>query len=509
MNPQANQTCIIYVRVSSKEQVEGTSLETQEEQCREYAQRNKITVLKVFVEGGQSAKTADRAAFMAAIDYCTKNKPTFFIVHKLDRFSRNAQVHLGVREILLKHGTSLRSVSETINETPEGEFMGGIHALVAQYDNAQRANRTKNGMIQRAKEGYWVWIPPLGYYKPLRGKRTHIVPDPIMAPIVRAGFEEYAKGEKTYKEMADFLTKQGLLTKRKKPILPQEVQKLLRNPAYCGVIKAFGEEWVGGFEPIIAPQLFRACQQPTGQRSSWSVPRETDNSMFPLRKLICCAECGSPLTGSNTRGWKGKRYPYYHHSNSACSKKKTIAKDKFESTFVKHLSTIAPDQKYEKLFKSVVMDIWKSNHRRFDKREAAVQQIIEKLKIERQQIFELHRNGKYSDEDFQEQRALNSKRLDVQYSLIEDNRKDDFDLQGAMDYCFKFIGQPAKTWMGLEGNHHARIRFQNLIFKERLTFDGNKFGTTALSPIFAIKTTFPEGRSLLVAPRGIEPLSAP
>ena len=51
---------VIYCRVSSKEQIEGTSLESQEQACREYARSHNIKVLKIFIERGESAKFADR-----------------------------------------------------------------------------------------------------------------------------------------------------------------------------------------------------------------------------------------------------------------------------------------------------------------------------------------------------------------------------------------------------------------------------------------------------------------
>ena len=84
--PEASlKACIIYCRVSSKEQVEGTSLENQERLCREYATRNGLNILKVFVEMGESAKTADRTEFTKAIAFCTQKKGRVyqFIVYKL------------------------------------------------------------------------------------------------------------------------------------------------------------------------------------------------------------------------------------------------------------------------------------------------------------------------------------------------------------------------------------------------------------------------------------------
>ena len=77
---------IIYTRVSSDEQVKGTSLDTQEKACIAYCEAKGIDVVKVFREEGASAKTADRKEFLNAIDFCQKNKGKIdsFVVHKLD-----------------------------------------------------------------------------------------------------------------------------------------------------------------------------------------------------------------------------------------------------------------------------------------------------------------------------------------------------------------------------------------------------------------------------------------
>ena len=51
---------VIYCRVSSKEQIEGTSLESQELACREFARSKGIAIQRIFVGRGESAKFADR-----------------------------------------------------------------------------------------------------------------------------------------------------------------------------------------------------------------------------------------------------------------------------------------------------------------------------------------------------------------------------------------------------------------------------------------------------------------
>src|SRR5262249_23087163 len=84
---QAHRTAIVDCRVSSRDQIENTSLESQERYCREYAEKNGIRVFAVYVDKGESAKTADRTEFLKAISFCTnkKNNVDYFIVYKLDR----------------------------------------------------------------------------------------------------------------------------------------------------------------------------------------------------------------------------------------------------------------------------------------------------------------------------------------------------------------------------------------------------------------------------------------
>ena len=90
---------VIYCRVSSKEQIEGTSLESQEAACRDYAKTKNITVLRVFIEQGESAKFADRTQLVELIDFCRTKKGDvqLLIVWKVDRFARNVADHFSVK----------------------------------------------------------------------------------------------------------------------------------------------------------------------------------------------------------------------------------------------------------------------------------------------------------------------------------------------------------------------------------------------------------------------------
>ena len=230
---------IVYVRVSSLEQVDGTSLESQERLCKEYAQREGFAVLQTYIEKGESAKTADRTEFIKAISFCSdkKNKVSYFIVYKIDRFSRNQTDYAIVKQRLQKYGTEIRSVSEKIDDTPSGKLMEVMLSGFAEFDNNVRTERSVNGMKERLKKGIWVWQAPLGYCRTEKG--GNIVPDPKLAPYIKMAFEEYAKGTHTFQSLANFLNARGLVSRYGKPVIFQMVEKILKNPIYCGIIKVW------------------------------------------------------------------------------------------------------------------------------------------------------------------------------------------------------------------------------------------------------------------------------
>ena len=496
---------IIYCRVSSVEQVAGTSLDSQEQFCREYAQRNEIEVVKVFIEKGESAKTIHRTEFTKAIALCAnkKSKIDYFIVYKLDRFARNQEDHVATRAFLKKSNTELRSATEPISEDPTGKLMEGIISVFAEFDNNVRTERTKAGMQACTRKGIWVWKAPLGYHKP-RGA-TNIEPDPNTAPYILLAFEEYSKGTYTYKSLASYLAERGFQTSQGKFPSKQLMEKILKNPIYTGIINMWGERSKGAFDPIVSVKLFEGCGNSRQKNSNHATsPRSTSNPLFPLKKITACSGCKQPFTASSPTGKQGKKYPYYHHFRQDCAKARFIPKENFEQSFVEHLNNITPTKRYEKLFKGVVLNIWQSNYKKFDENNARVRKGIDRLEGERQKVFSLHRKGIYTDEEFIDQKKRVNSRIDQKHLLLQESRVEEFNMEEALNYCFRFVGKTSKTW--IKGDLETKIRFQKMIFKGKTEFDGEKFGNPELSPIYALNKEYAGKKSKLVAPRGIEPL---
>jgi site-specific DNA recombinase len=112
MQMNAQKRAVLYVRVSTKEQVdEGNSLSTQEKMCREYTSKNGYEVVQVYIEQGESAKTALRTELQKMLLFCSdkKNKINAVIIYKLDRLSRNTDDYSQLRLLLKKYGVEIKS----------------------------------------------------------------------------------------------------------------------------------------------------------------------------------------------------------------------------------------------------------------------------------------------------------------------------------------------------------------------------------------------------------------
>ncbi|HVM73917.1 MAG TPA: recombinase family protein [Candidatus Paceibacterota bacterium] len=492
---------IVYVRVSSWEQVSNTSLEKQLKDCKEYASRNGIKVLDEFVEEGESAKSANRTQFQKALAFCAKSRPDFFIVYKIDRFARNQDDHVVTRALLKRYGTELRSVTEAIDGSTIGRLQEGILSVFAEFDNNVRAERSKGGMIEKVRKGVWIWQAPLGYKRLTKG--GNLIIDDDYAHFIATIFSEFSKGTYSYRAIAEHMANRGFRTRNGKKPRQQLMEKLIRNPVYCGKIVAFGEEVQATFPAIVDESLWWKCQ-PGIRRKANFVPHKINNPNFPLRGTVCLA-CSQKITGSYSTGRKGVKYSYYHHYRKGCDAVKNIPKETFEQNFIECLNEITPSERYAKIFKAIVLDIWQSNYKKLDSENERVRKEIQNLEIERQRVFDLHRSGKYTDEEFLEQKNIVNTVVQQKTRLLEEKRIEAFDMDAALEYCFRFVRQTADTWIALEKLPAHRMRFQKQIFPEKMTFDGQKFGTGKMSLVYKINQESSGKKSQVVTSQGFEP----
>ena len=134
----ATMTAVIYARYSSDSQREA-SIEGQLRDCKDYAEKNGITVVGTYIDRAYSAKTDDRPDFQRMIKDSGKKIFDVVLVWKLDRFARNRFDAVNYKYQLEKNGVHLVSAMEPISQGPEGIMVESMLIGMAEYYSAELA----------------------------------------------------------------------------------------------------------------------------------------------------------------------------------------------------------------------------------------------------------------------------------------------------------------------------------------------------------------------------------
>lgn len=412
---------VIYCRVSSKEQVEGTSLESQELACRDYAKRHNVAISKVFVEQGESAKFADRTQLLELLTYCKDKKKQIeiLLVWKIDRFARNVEDHYAIKATLKKLGVGVVSVTEPIQADPNGKLMETILAGFAQFDNDVRAVRTVQGMQQRMREGIWPWKPPLGYLPPKIGKKTQPdQPDPRRFEPVQKAWQLLATGAYTKADILRLLRSWGIRAYRGEQVSAQLLDHLFRNPYYAGLVRDpwTGNEYQGRHVAMVSATEFARVQKLLEDRQN-SQPHHRLSEAFPLRGVVRCPSCAAPMTGYFAQG-KRKRYSYYKCQRPVCpTRSKSYAAKMVHEEFSQLLAetSVSPHLAVQ-IITAIFRAYWEE---RASVREAVLanQRDVARLTRQLQELISMRASQLISDAEFVSQRKqIKSELIDIQAS---------------------------------------------------------------------------------------------
>ena len=333
VNPKKSKA-YAYARVSSEHQAEkGTSIQSQLELMRKHASQNNITILKEFIDEAESATTDLRPQFQEMIGLSRDNPQGIesILVWKLSRFARNRIDSVVYKKLLSKQGVRVISVSEPIDDSPEGRMLEGIIEVMDGYYSEILSKETMRGLKQAAKQGYHTGgKPPYGYK--LKGVNVGNITKKVWeihekeAEAVRLVFGMHSKGH-TYKDIIIELDKNNHSPRKTKRWGNSTIYEILRKPCYSGTHyfntrkrKELGKrvhlrdakdksEWIPIKVPRIVDQkTFEAVKAKLGKRK-FKAPRRSTTQI--LSGLLVCGKCQQPyVIGDYYR----RKYPYYRCS---------------------------------------------------------------------------------------------------------------------------------------------------------------------------------------------------
>jgi site-specific DNA recombinase len=350
--------CLIYSRVSTDAQErDGTSLETQERACLEYATAAGWTIVRQ-IRDAASGYSLDREGMEQIRRGLAQAEFDVVLSFAVDRLSRN-QNHIGVLfDEANGYGVKLDFVTEKFEDTAVGRFILAARAFVAEVEREKIVERTQRGKAQRARGGKLPQATGKGIYgyRYIAATGTREI-DEHQARVVRRIFETFTQGGSCNRLAID-LNAEAVPAFGGGSWYPLTVRRILQNETYTGrsffrrtksekfrdgrtgktkirVTERPENEWIeilGATPPIISVGLFEQAQRILSDPDRRT--RAKPSRAYPLTGRLRCASCGGPMVGQVLM--KG-RYSYYRcrgtyvgRSDSTCSAK-YIRTDALES----------------------------------------------------------------------------------------------------------------------------------------------------------------------------------
>lgn len=297
--------CAIYTRKSTEEGLEQefNSLQAQREACEAYIKSQKHENWQLlpteYDDGGYSGGNMERPALKRLLSDIKSGLVDIIVVYKIDRLTRSLMDFSKIVEILDKHKASFVSITQHFNTTTSmGRLTLNMLLSFAQFEREVTGERIRDKISASKKKGMWMGgKPPLGYYR----KDKKIYPDEDKAKLVTNIFQKYV-------ELKSTTLLKGWLEEQGTKLSVGNLNCILRNKAYIGLVGHKGTWYPGEHQGIISQELFEQVQTvmadnrinrqhyaPSKSLLSGKLYDDKDNAMSP-----------SWSTGSG-----GKTYRYY------------------------------------------------------------------------------------------------------------------------------------------------------------------------------------------------------
>ena len=364
-------TAAIYARVSSDRQKEEQTIGSQSAALIEYAQNEGYMVPGewVFQDEGYSGASLVRPGLERLRDLAADGQIESLLIYSPDRLSRKYAYQVLLCEEFARHGVDVVFIKSPKATTPEEELLVQFQGMIAEYERAQIAERTRRGKRHRAKAGSVNVLSgaPYGYHYHRKTDRSvaHYEIIDREAEVVRKLYKLYTEDGLSINGIARLLNDHGICTRTGKSRWERStVWGMLRNPAYKGAA-CFGkteraerhkitrrlrlrggfsprsscnrerprEEWIEIAVPAIVSEETFALAQERLEKNRRLSPRRTIEPTV-LQGMLVCGECGYAFYRCSTRTSRRKIYYYrclgsdaYRHLNGPLCHNRPIRQD--------------------------------------------------------------------------------------------------------------------------------------------------------------------------------------
>ncbi len=338
-----NKPAAIYARVSSDRQKENHTIASQTAALLAHASAHGYAVPAewVFEDEGYSGAVLARPGLEALRDLAAEGQITAVLIYSPDRLSRKYAYQVLLAEELSRCGVELVYLKSPAGATPEDQLVVQFQGMIAEYERAQIAERSRRGKRHKAQQGTVNVLSgaPYGYRYVRKSESSSAYYEVIEteAQIVRMVFEVYTQQRLSINAIARMLNERQIPTRNTNTRWERStVWGMLRNPAYCGKA-CYGkteqcarqritrplrqsnrvashecggherprQEWIEVPVPSLVTEEVFALAQEQLQKNAHHSPRRTIEPTL-LQGMLVCQQCGYALYRTSTRTTKQK-----------------------------------------------------------------------------------------------------------------------------------------------------------------------------------------------------------
>lgn len=360
----------IYIRVSTKWQIDKDSLPLQREDLPKYADLVLgIKNYEIFEDAGYSAKNTDRPAYQQMMLRVRAGEFSHILVWKIDRISRNLLDFASMYQELKDFGITFVSKNEQFDtSTAIGEAMLKIILIFAELERNMTSERVTAVMLSRAVGGQWNGgRVAFGYRWDKELKEFSI--EENEAVIVKMIYRTYLEDHSLLR-VSKLLNEKGLFPRSGNPWSPVTTSIVLKNPFYCGKLRynyrdekkglkdwsvKDESEWVviDDHHPAIVAEedWIAACKQLKSNRRNEAGPNRayTRKNTHIFAGLLTCGYCGNNMSATIDRaradGWRPSIYNCENHRRFNTCKNKYISDITLGPFVLNYISNLIRAQK--------------------------------------------------------------------------------------------------------------------------------------------------------------------
>lgn len=517
---EESQNCVVYTRVSSKEQFDSNnSIDTQIKLCQQFAINNNLKIIENFGATYESAQSdQNRKEFNRMMEFIKSNsklKIKKILVYNLDRFSRTGTSAIAIAEKLYKeHKIRVVSVSDPMDtESVYGQYIQSLKFLNSNLDNNLRRMRCVDGMKHAMLRGEWPHGVPFGYTSVrTNGKRQVIINK--KGQILKNAFIWKGEEKLGIEEIRIKLRGLGL------EIRHQKLSKILRNPFYCGILSHSileGEVVEGKHEPLISRELFKLVNEELFKNThGYSIKKENIN--IPLKTYLRCEYCGSHMPGYIV---KKKNIWYYKCRTKGCCN--NINAGYIHDEFRRMISSYQINLSENLLIKLKydILNKFSSHIENLKKRQSYLKANQTEVEKEIESLIDMFVKNQIDQETFENTKNRYKAKLDLIQSQIKIPVIELSNLENLIENTLKFSSNLVNMWD--KGNYQVKREIQKFIFPQGIIY--NKKNNTCRTPEINLlinyicceskdtddkkksETMLNDNFALLVELQGIEPWS--